>query len=57
MRRDFEIKDGIYLAQAPHELDLHNNFDFCGLHYSAGLSRCIGGAPQVIGLLRAHQPR
>ncbi|QDT74545.1 hypothetical protein [Lacipirellula limnantheis] len=34
MRRDFEIKDGIYLSQSPHELDLHNNFDFCGLHYS-----------------------
>jgi hypothetical protein len=34
MRRDFEIKDGIYLSQPPHELDLHNNFDFCGFHYS-----------------------
>lgn len=34
MQRDFEIKDGIYLAQPPHELDLHNNFDFCGLDYS-----------------------
>src|SRR5438876_9566614 len=34
MRRDFEIKDGIYLAQPPHELDQHNNFDFCGLDYS-----------------------
>lgn len=34
MRRDFEIKDGIYLSQPPHELDLHNNFDFCGLYYS-----------------------
>jgi hypothetical protein len=34
MHRDFEIKDGIYLSQSPHELDLHNNFDFCGLHYS-----------------------
>ena len=34
MRRDFEIKDGIYLSQPPHELDLHNNFDFCGLDYS-----------------------
>ena len=34
MRRDFEIKGGIYLSQPPHELDLHNNFDFCGLHYS-----------------------
>ena len=34
MSRNFEIKDGIYLLQPPHELDLHNNFDFCGLHYS-----------------------
>ena len=34
MQRDFEIKDGIYLAQPPHKLDLHNNFDFCGLDYS-----------------------
>jgi hypothetical protein len=33
MRRDFEIKDGIYLSQPPHELYLHNNFDFCGFHY------------------------
>jgi hypothetical protein len=34
MRRDFEIKDGIYLCQPPHELDLHNNFDFLGMDYS-----------------------
>jgi hypothetical protein len=34
MQRDFEIKDGIYLSQPPHEIDLHNNFDFCGLDYS-----------------------
>ena len=34
MRRDFEIKGGIYLVQPPHELDLHNAFDFLGLHYS-----------------------
>lgn len=34
MRRDFEIKEGIYLSQPPYYLDLHNNFDFCGLHYS-----------------------
>src|SRR6266540_6856746 len=34
MRRDFEIKDGIYLVQSPHELDLHNNFDFQDLRYS-----------------------
>src|SRR5437773_808315 len=34
MRRDFEIKDGIYLVQSPYELDLHNNFDFQDLRYS-----------------------
>ena len=34
MQRDFEIKGGICLSQPPHELDLHNNFDFCGLDYS-----------------------
>ncbi len=34
MRRDFEITQGIYLVQSPHELDLHNNFDFLGLNYS-----------------------
>ncbi|MBK9154782.1 MAG: hypothetical protein IPM25_11300 [Chloracidobacterium sp.] len=25
---------GIYLVQTPHELDLHNNFDFLGIEYS-----------------------
>ena len=34
MRRDFQITNGIYLVQPPHELDLHNNFDFQGLQYS-----------------------
>lgn len=34
MRCDFEIKDGIYLCQPPYALDLHNDFDFCGLDYS-----------------------
>jgi len=34
MRRDFEITGGIFLVQSPHELDLHNNFDFQGLDYS-----------------------
>ena len=33
MRRDFEITQGIYLVQPPHELDLHNVFDFLGLEY------------------------
>jgi hypothetical protein len=34
MRRDFTITGGIYLAQSPYELDLHNNFDFLGVDYS-----------------------
>jgi hypothetical protein len=34
MQRDFEIIDGIYLSQPPHEVDLHNNFVFLDLHYS-----------------------
>jgi hypothetical protein len=31
---DFSIAQGIYLVQPPHELDLHNNFNFVGLNYS-----------------------
>jgi hypothetical protein len=31
---DFVITSGIYLSQPPHELDLHNNYDFLGLDYS-----------------------
>jgi hypothetical protein len=34
MRRDVEIRTGIYLVQRSHELDLHNNFDFQELRYS-----------------------
>lgn len=34
MIRDFAFTDVIYLVQGPHRLDLHNDFDFCGLHYS-----------------------
>ena len=34
MYRDFDIRDGIYRCQPPHELDLHNNFDFRALDYS-----------------------
>jgi len=34
MRRDFEIRAGIYLVQSPHELDLHNLFAFRELRYS-----------------------
>jgi hypothetical protein len=37
MQLNFDIKDGTYLAQSPYELDLHNNFDFCGLDYSVEL--------------------
>ena len=33
MHRDFEITNGICLSQPPHELDLHNDFDFHDLHY------------------------
>ena len=34
MRRDFEIRQGIYLVQPPHMLDLHNDFEFRDLRYS-----------------------
>src|SRR6185312_2791547 len=34
MLRDFEIKHGIYLVQSPHELNLHDDFDFLCLDYS-----------------------
>ncbi len=34
MHRDFEIRRGIYLVQPPHELDMHNNYDFLGFDYS-----------------------
>jgi len=34
MRRDFEFRAGIYLVQSPHELDLHNLFEFQELRYS-----------------------
>jgi hypothetical protein len=37
MRRNFEIVQGIYLVQPPHEVDLHNNFDFLGFDYSVEL--------------------
>ena len=32
--RDFNIRNGIHLVQPPYELDLHNVYDFIGLHYS-----------------------
>ena len=34
MQRDFTIKMGIYLVQPPHELDIHNCYDFQELRYS-----------------------
>ena len=34
MLRDFNIRNGIHLVQPPYELDLHNLYDFIGLHYS-----------------------
>ena len=34
MHCDFKITSGIYLSQSPHELDLHNDFDFQAVHYS-----------------------
>jgi hypothetical protein len=41
MKRDFEIVDGIYLVQERLELDLHNNFDFKGLHYAVEERRLV----------------
>ncbi len=34
MRRNFTVNMGIYLVQPPHELDLHNDYDFQELRYS-----------------------
>lgn len=34
MQRDFSISMGISLVQSPHELDLHNDYDFEELRYS-----------------------
>jgi hypothetical protein len=34
MHRDFTIKMGIYLVQSPHELDMHNSYEFQELRYS-----------------------
>lgn len=34
MRRNFTIRMGIYLVQPPHELDLHNFYNFQELSYS-----------------------
>ena len=34
------ITQGIYLVQPPHELDLHNCFDFLGLDCPARFGRC-----------------
>ena len=34
MLSDFEVVDGIYVAQGDHKLDLHNEFDFQEVRYS-----------------------
>ena len=34
MHRDFTIRIGIYLVQAPYELDIHNHYDFREVRYS-----------------------
>ena len=34
MHRDFTVRIGIYLVQPPHELDLHNDYNFQELCYS-----------------------
>jgi len=34
MIRNYEIVYGIYLVQASHELDLHNDFDFNNFNYA-----------------------
>lgn len=39
MDRDFVIEGGIHLRQAPHLLDLHNDFAFLGLDYSVASRR------------------
>jgi hypothetical protein len=41
MRCNFEITQGICLVQRPHELDLHNNFNFTGLDYSVEHRRLL----------------
>ena len=40
MHRDFTIKMGIYLVQPPHELDIHNYYDFQELRYSVAERTC-----------------
>ena len=40
MHRDFTIKMGIYLVQPPHELDIHNCYDFQELRYSVAERTC-----------------
>ncbi|HRY50573.1 MAG TPA: hypothetical protein P5186_21185 [Candidatus Paceibacterota bacterium] len=40
MHRDFKIKRGIYLVQPPHELDIHNFYDFQELRYSVAERTC-----------------
>ncbi len=40
MHRDFTIKLGIYLVQPPHELDMHNFYNFQDLCYSVAEQAC-----------------
>lgn len=40
MQRDFTIKMGIHLVQPPHELDIHNCYDFQELRYSVAERTC-----------------
>lgn len=40
MQRDFTIKMGIYIVQPPHELDIHNFYDFQELRYSVAERTC-----------------
>jgi hypothetical protein len=35
VQKNFTFKLGIYLVQGDREFDLHNNFDFLEVHYSA----------------------
>ena len=34
METNFQLLDGIYLVQSDFILDLHNDYDFCHMHYS-----------------------
>ena len=34
METNFQLRDGIYIVQSDFILDLHNDYDFCEMHYS-----------------------